>query len=217
MKVSHGLLVLLIFLSTGAHSAPISWIATGYITQVDSGLITDIQVNDTFTLRIDFDDSTPDLNGDDNRGRYLGDWITLNINDYQAQNFGSPHYVPDIYISDQWYKDTWDSLTVNSGLQKHSAPLQGDRDLVAIVAQFFDDQGNVFNSDSLPATPPDLSLMESANLELLFSNDYNSIAARDAKWIYGEITSLTAVPVPAAVWLFVSGLIGLIGVARRKT
>lgn len=27
---------------------------------------------------------------------------------------------------------------------------------------------------------------------------------------------LTAVPVPAAVWLFGSGLIGLVGVARRK-
>ncbi len=30
------------------------------------------------------------------------------------------------------------------------------------------------------------------------------------------VTSLSAVPVPAAVWLFGSGLIGLIGVARRK-
>lgn len=29
--------------------------------------------------------------------------------------------------------------------------------------------------------------------------------------------TLTAVPVPAAVWLFGSGLIGLIGIARRKT
>ena len=28
--------------------------------------------------------------------------------------------------------------------------------------------------------------------------------------------SVAAVPVPAAVWLFGSGLIGLIGVARRK-
>jgi len=27
----------------------------------------------------------------------------------------------------------------------------------------------------------------------------------------------TVVPVPAAVWLFCSGLIGLIGIARRKT
>lgn len=31
-----------------------------------------------------------------------------------------------------------------------------------------------------------------------------------------HITSFTAVPVPAAVWLFGSGLLGLVGVARRK-
>jgi hypothetical protein len=28
--------------------------------------------------------------------------------------------------------------------------------------------------------------------------------------------SLTAVPVPAAVWLFGSGILGLVGVARRR-
>ncbi len=32
-----------------------------------------------------------------------------------------------------------------------------------------------------------------------------------------HVTSVSAVPVPAAAWLFGSGLLGLIGVARRKT
>jgi len=32
----------------------------------------------------------------------------------------------------------------------------------------------------------------------------------------GTVQSLAAVPIPAAVWLFGSGLIGLIGIARRK-
>ena len=210
MRVANGLLVLFVFLSTSAHSAPISWIATGYITQVDSGLITDIQVNDTFALRIDFDSLTPDLDSNEGRGRYLGDWVTLNINDFQAQNLGLVNYAPSITISDQWGGQSWDGLTVNSGLERHSAPLQGDRDLVAIVAQFQDDQGVVFNTGSLPLVPPDLVFMESARLELLFSNDYTSgIAAFDAKWIYGEITSLTAVPIPAAVYLFLSGLLAL--------
>jgi hypothetical protein len=31
-----------------------------------------------------------------------------------------------------------------------------------------------------------------------------------------SVTTVSAVPVPAAVWLFGSGLIGLAGVARRK-
>lgn len=33
----------------------------------------------------------------------------------------------------------------------------------------------------------------------------------------GSISGLSAVPVPAAVWLFGSGLLGLAGVARRKS
>jgi hypothetical protein len=43
-----------------------------------------------------------------------------------------------------------------------------------------------------------------------------------AQSMYGEWTSLnltvvpTVVPVPAAVWLFGSGLMGLAGIARRK-
>ena len=35
--------------------------------------------------------------------------------------------------------------------------------------------------------------------------------------IIGEEFEISAVPIPAAVWLFGSGLLGLIGVARRKT
>ena len=34
--------------------------------------------------------------------------------------------------------------------------------------------------------------------------------------LYWDDVSLTAVPVPAAVWLFGSGLLGLVGMARRK-
>lgn len=42
--------------------------------------------------------------------------------------------------------------------------------------------------------------------------------ASQATQIFGEWTNyeMTVVPVPAAVWLFGSGLLGLVGVARRK-
>ena len=39
-------------------------------------------------------------------------------------------------------------------------------------------------------------------------------SGNDALW---SITQATAVPVPAAAWLFASGLVGLIGLARRKS
>lgn len=50
----------------------------------------------------------------------------------------------------------------------------------------------------------------------------NSLEATSATWTFssrsmtGYDMSITAVPVPAAVWLFGSGLIGLVAVSRRK-
>ena len=37
-----------------------------------------------------------------------------------------------------------------------------------------------------------------------------------AEFIYADFTQTSAIPVPAAVWLFGSGLLGLVGMARRK-
>lgn len=46
---------------------------------------------------------------------------------------------------------------------------------------------------------------------------FTSIATPDGvTWSSDSGIFLGAVPVPAAVWLFGSGLIGLVGVARRK-
>ena len=44
----------------------------------------------------------------------------------------------------------------------------------------------------------------------------NSGVIRSAVKVYADWENVSAVPVPAAVWLFASGLIGLVGVARRK-
>ena len=45
-------------------------------------------------------------------------------------------------------------------------------------------------------------------------NIQHPASGNDALW---SITRASAVPVPAAIWLFGSGLIGLFGVVRRKT
>lgn len=48
-------------------------------------------------------------------------------------------------------------------------------------------------------------------LRLQYHNNYGEVLVE-----IGEIAFKSTVPVPAAVWLFGSGLLGLIGVARRK-
>ena len=69
-------------------------------------------------------------------------------------------------------------------------------------------------NESLPLLPP------------LLLDAEQSLAAISGEmeegWLFIDLTvdtltqSITTVPVPPAVWLFGSGLIGLIGVARRK-
>jgi hypothetical protein len=47
-------------------------------------------------------------------------------------------------------------------------------------------------------------------------NDWLTTAKTGKYYIEYEPAAVAAVPVPAAVWLFGSGLIGLIGMARRR-
>lgn len=43
----------------------------------------------------------------------------------------------------------------------------------------------------------------------------NDLASTERGFAYGDFT-FTVVPIPAAAWLFGSGLLGLVGIARRK-
>ncbi len=46
--------------------------------------------------------------------------------------------------------------------------------------------------------------------------DYVTVSSLSKVGVMDDLSFTSAVPVPAAVWLFGSGLIGLIGIARRK-
>ena len=62
----------------------------------------------------------------------------------------------------------------------------------------------VFSDTTLPTDDSFVSLMSISEL----TSSSGSIS--------GSITSVTAVPVPAAAWLLGSGLLGLVGIGRRK-
>ena len=73
---------------------------------------------------------------------------------------------------------------------------------------------NHFPDDSLPLTPPSLSGLSHNVIRF----DMGTVAQLTHGVVGGEITSLslTAVPVPGAVLLFGSGLIGLAAFGRRR-
>ena len=86
--------------------------------------------------------------------------------------------------------------------------------------------GTGFNtgSFSVNATDPLLIVLKSDTIDYqwyLFTGNSGTNGTWDASAIFdgkdlSHISAYTVVPVPAAVWLFGSGLLGLVGVARRK-
>ena len=73
---------------------------------------------------------------------------------------------------------------------------------------------DIFSLDLVAVPPPSsgpINITASALSDLT-----SGWEARPVDYIGATVTT-NAVPVPAAVWLFGSGLIGLVGIARRKT
>ena len=77
---------------------------------------------------------------------------------------------------------------------------------------FTDIDSSLASLDGLFAIGGYLSTIDSGNTEVLFNGTGGTDFFKSVLTI-----ETTIVPVPAAVWLFGSGLIGLIGVARRKS
>lgn len=75
---------------------------------------------------------------------------------------------------------------------------------------------DVLNYYDLPDYVPNLSDFQ--NVELIAWSENPTTGYRSHLFTVQELafTEVSAVPVPAAIWLFGSGLLGLAGVARRK-
>jgi hypothetical protein len=92
----------------------------------------------------------------------------------------------------------WNAINLSGG----SKLLLGGKQFVFAITDGFAD--NWFE-----ATSATLQAVNTTNYEVTFANGVSQVYSFDA--------IPTVVPVPAAVWLFGSGLIGLVGLARRKT
>jgi hypothetical protein len=77
---------------------------------------------------------------------------------------------------------------------------------------------SVFAGDALPETPPSLSPFSLYNLVSNPQGQFRLVFAsgHGDHTLIGNLTSLTAIPIPAAVYLFGTGLIGLAAVARNR-
>lgn len=108
----------------------------------------------------------------------------------------------------------------------YGLPASPDEVLVGMSIDLLDSTGSALSSNLLP----DINLNHAdyttaimqLNVEQILSygplgNAITADAFQATAFITDvKVTNLSAVPLPAAVWLFVAGLAGLLGVARRK-
>ncbi len=73
-----------------------------------------------------------------------------------------------------------------------------------------DGTGSIRNSNNMGGNTPNPSSGELVNVD--FGEEYIT----DLTFDPGQLTLAAAVPVPAAIWLFGSGLLGLVGMAKCK-
>ena len=90
------------------------------------------------------------------------------------------------------------------------------------VTNFFSVGGWQLDLSTLTIVDQTAGLLNLSGLGVLSGNGYS---ATDVNWSFSSssttsysmtVANVSAVPVPAAVWLFGSGLLGLVAVARRK-
>lgn len=211
-KSSIILIATTLVLSSVAKAAPINVSVSGAVTginDVDNLLSTDlglsVNVGDTFAAQYAGDDSsTPDSSS-------LG--YVYNFNDgamTSTADFGAGGSVGN--INDAYRISILDNYENSGDVWVNSAAIGANSDgslyILNIIFIDYDQNKHADNSFYFNDT---LSGWEFSGIEI--SQWYGDLDSRNTTLL----TSLpSAVPVPAAVWLFGSGLLGLIGVARRK-
>jgi len=110
--------------------------------------------------------------------------------------------------------DFWEAETAGEFLTEDSVPFR-----ISFMKLDFGDQ-DFFSGTTAPA---DLSFFERLPTNVTSLVDPNSLV--EFTWVPGGFSSYnltgaqvtnTVVPIPAAAWLFGSGLLGLVGMAKRK-
>ena len=183
---------------TVATAAPVTFSFTGAVSHVDTELFPTFNTSQTLTGSYTFNSLTSDSPGS-NTGRYNGtiQALTVNLGSYTATlgNSGSNF----IEIRNQPSSDRYE---VRAPLTE---PLVNGFSPLRFRIELIDPSATAFSNDLLSTTPPSLSSFATSRSRLIFEDGNGNVLVRDS------LTSLTAVPLPAAMILFGAGLIALVG------
>lgn len=190
---------------TDVIAAPITFSFTGVVSHIDAKLFPTVTAGQTLSGSYTFDSGTA-LNRPGNRYNGAITAFSANIGSYNAVLGAGANFI---------------AITNNRGFDRYtlSAPLTPVSGASGSAFRFrmelVDPSGGAFSNRALPMTPPSLSSFATNRWRLVFEN------ANGTARIRGVVTSLTAVPLPAAVILFGVGLVALAGLGagswrRRK-
>lgn len=188
-----------------AIAAPVTFSFTGVVGHVDTSLFPTFNAGQSVSGSYTFE-STTSLSGPGNRYNGAITAFTGSLGAYNAV-LGTGNN----FIAVRNNLPTGDHYIVSAPL----APVPSISGLTGLRfrMELIDPTGQVFNGTGLPTTPPSLSAFATNRFRLIFE-DANGTAR-----LRGSLTSLTAVPLPAAVVLFGAGLVALAGLgagSRRQ-
>ena len=189
----------------------------------------------TITGSFTFEADTPDANASGTVGLYNGAIQSLSFS--VTKPITADVYQFGLDLSGASGRPVQNAITVNaSGTTANqsyvlSASVQnlmpagpiidgGDYFAREFYINLINPSGPVFTTDAIPETPPDRSLFSLYSAVTNPSGQFRLVfAGSDGDYtIIGNLTSLSvsAVPIPAAVYLFGSGLAAIAAFARRK-
>jgi len=177
---------------------------TGLVTEVGTNVVdlTKFTVFSPLTGTYTFESTTANNGGSSVNGNY-SDAITgldFTLGTYHSPTSSDP---PNQILVVDHTGNTTDSYHLESGITGGGAV--NGHDPVSFDFTLTGPEPTGFADNSLPTTPPSVGTFLHGNqFRVIFEDGANSR-------VFGVITSITAVPLPASVILFGAGLIALIG------
>jgi hypothetical protein len=201
-------LTVLVLSISHVHASLVTYQFEGELIRVDSELSSEFSVGDTFKMAYTFDTSIPaERQGSD----------VLEYSDViSAMSFASGKYTASgtrgsVFVGFN-EPDTYQAffIPLSGDTRGGFSPLVMLLDMSLEESFDIEDFGNFLPEDANFFTPEQFG-----QFTLVFEENTGSIRPADFI-ITGDISSVTVVPIPAAVWLFCTGLMGLIGFTKRK-
>jgi hypothetical protein len=192
----------------------------GTVKHIDPELSSEFSLSDklvgSYSYHSDTSDRIPEESG---RGHYDLNHLSYTVGGFAYTHRGSVQGPPNLSISN----DVEFSPSVFTDIYRISGSEGGVSHGPSVgpyFAEFFEWEGrgeDLFSNDSLPLTPPSLrSLLPTQGTWSLYFRNPNDLFS--SPFMYGEFTSLTLapVPVPGALLLFGSGVLGLAAFKRLR-